>query len=67
MTTFHRSLSPSFAALPTNAVLELDEGVRLLTNIVGARCQIAVRVRIDWHAREPAPTSPMFTPIARKR
>ena len=67
MTTVHRSLSPTFPAPYTNAIVELDEGARILTNIVdGAGCQIGDRVRVAWHAREPAPPLPLFTPITGK-
>ena len=67
MTTVHRSMSPSFAAPYINAIVDLDEGARLLTNIVdGAGCRIGDRVRLTWHARDPAPPLPMFTPLTGK-
>ena len=67
MTTVHRSVSPSFPAPYINAIVELDEGARMLTNIVdGAGCRIGDRVRLVWQAREPAPPLPMFTPVAGK-
>jgi hypothetical protein len=68
MTTVHRSMSPSFPAPYTNAIVELDEGARLLTNIVdGAGCRIGDRVQVSWKARDPAPPLPMFTPLREKR
>jgi len=68
MTTVHRSVSPSFPAPYINAIVELNEGARLLTNIVdGAGCRIGDRVQVVWHAREPAPPLPMFTPVTGKR
>jgi uncharacterized protein len=67
MTTVHRSVSPTFPTPYTNAIVELDEGARILTNIVdGLGCRIGDRVRITWHARDPAPPLPMFTPATGK-
>jgi uncharacterized OB-fold protein len=46
------------------AVVELDEGVRMTTNIINGECQIGDRVELTWHEREGLPPLPMFQPIA---
>jgi uncharacterized protein len=65
--TYHRFYHPAFeAAVPyVVAIVELDEGVRLLTNIVGTapqdmRCD--ARVRVMFEERDGA-TLPMFSLI----
>ena len=65
--TYHRVYHPGFEAdVPyVVAIVELDEGVRLLTNIVGAapedvRCD--VRVGVTFQERDGA-TLPMFSLI----
>ena len=63
MTVVRRQASPEFATPYVNAIVELDEGPRLLTNIVGGECRIGDRVRIDWRERANAPPLPVFTPV----
>ena len=63
MTTVRRTASPQFAAPYVNAIVELDEGPRLLTTIVDGACKIGDRVRVGWREREKAPPLPVFSPI----
>jgi uncharacterized OB-fold protein len=63
MTTVYRQASPDFAVPYVNALVELDEGPRLLTGIVGGSCAIGDRVRVAWRERPGAPPLPMFTPL----
>jgi uncharacterized OB-fold protein len=63
MTTVHRQVSPELPVPYVNALVELDEGPRLLTTIVGGSCAIGDRVRIAWKERPGAPPLPVFTPL----
>ena len=49
-------LSPPYVV----ALVDLDEGPRLLTNIIGGSCKIGDRVRLAWRSREGAPPLPVF-------
>ena len=51
------TLEPPYAV----ALVELDEGPRLLGG-VPARCAIGSRVRVAWREREDAPPLPEFLP-----
>lgn len=62
MTTVHRQASPDFPVPYVNAIVELDEGPRLLSNIVGGPCGIGDRVRVVWKDRSDAPPLPLFEP-----
>ena len=44
------------------AVVELEEGPRLLTNIVNGEAEIGDRVRVTWRHRADAPPVPVFEP-----
>lgn len=47
-----------------NALVELDEGPRLFTTLVGAETfAIGQRVQVAWQARSDAPPLPVFEPI----
>jgi uncharacterized OB-fold protein len=46
------------------AIVELDEGPRLLAGIVGGDGSIGNRVEIRWRERENLPPLPMFAVIA---
>jgi uncharacterized protein len=66
--TYHRVYHPAFAGdVPyVVALVELDEGPRLLTNIVGVppdqvACDMAVRVVFDDYSEDVA--VPKFTPL----
>lgn len=47
------------------ALVDLDEGPRLLTNIEADKAGIGERVGVAWRAREGLPPLPVFRPIAR--
>jgi uncharacterized protein len=42
------------------ALVDLDEGVRLLTNIVGETAAIGDSVELEWRGREGLPPLPVF-------
>ena len=63
MTIVRKQAAPQFATPYVNAIVELDEGPRLLTNIVGGACRIGDRVRVEWQERATAPPLPVFRPI----
>jgi uncharacterized OB-fold protein len=65
LTTVRRQVFPDFPVPYVNAVVELDEGPRLLTTIVGATSAIGDRVRVVWKERVSAPPLPLFEPIDR--
>jgi hypothetical protein len=62
MTTVHRQVSPDLPTPYVNALVQLDEGPRLLTRIVGGPCAIGDRVRVTWQERAGAPPLPLFEP-----
>jgi len=64
MTVVRRQAAPQFVPPYVNAIVELDEGPRLLTNIVGGACRIGDRVRVGWQERDAAPPIPVFSPVA---
>jgi uncharacterized OB-fold protein len=45
------------------ALVELDEGPRMTTNIVGGACRIGDRVRVAWRERSDLPPLPVFEPF----
>ena len=47
----------------TVALVELDEGPRMLGNILDGPAQIGNRVKLVWQEREDAPPLPMWTTI----
>jgi uncharacterized OB-fold protein len=63
MTTVRRQVSPEFPAPHVNALVQLDEGPRLLATIVGGPCAIGDRVRVTWKDRSPSPPLPLFEPV----
>jgi uncharacterized OB-fold protein len=60
MTTVHRQVSPDLPVPYTNALVQLEEGPRLLTTIVGAPARIGDPVRVTWKDRAGAPPLPVF-------
>lgn len=62
MTTVRIQIAPEFTPPYIAAVIQLDEGPRLLTNIIGGECKIGDRVRLTWKARTDAPPLPVFEP-----
>lgn len=45
------------------AVVTLDEGPRMTTNLIGSTCRIGDRVKLAWRIREGLPPLPVFGPI----
>jgi hypothetical protein len=67
-TVYHAAFHPGFAAeLPyVVAVVALDEGPHLITNIVGCRpeeVKCDLRVKVVWEEVTEAITLPKFTPL----
>ena len=60
MTTVRRKLLPGFDPPYIVAIVELDEGSRMLTNITSEFCRIGSRVRVAWKERDDAPPLPVF-------
>ena len=63
MTTVRRKLLPGFDPPYIVAIVELDEGSRMLTNITSKFCRIGSRVRVAWKDRDDAPPLPVFETI----
>lgn len=59
MTTVRIQIAPEFEPPYIVALVELDEGPRILTNILGA-CEIGQRVRLAWKDRGAVPPLPVF-------
>ncbi len=62
MTTVHMQVSPELVPPYVVAIVQLDEGPRLMTNIVDGACRIGDRVRVAWRERPGAPPLPVFSP-----
>jgi uncharacterized OB-fold protein len=62
LTVVHRQASPDLPVPYVNALVDLDEGPRLLTLLVGGPCRIGDRVRVAWRERAGAPPLPVFEP-----
>lgn len=63
-TIVHRAPQPGFDPPYVLAVVDLDEGLELMTNLVGVdpdEVRIGQRVRVEWHSFGDV-TLPMFTP-----
>jgi len=61
LTTIHRAVAPEWTPPYVVALVDLDEGTRLTTVIVGdAPCAIGDRVRLAWREREGLPPLPVF-------
>jgi uncharacterized OB-fold protein len=63
-TTVHLRYDPAFEPPYTVAMVELDEGPRLLTQIVDGEAPIGSRVMLVWHDRAGLPPMPFFRPLA---
>ncbi|MFF4776627.1 Zn-ribbon domain-containing OB-fold protein [Microtetraspora fusca] len=60
-TTVRISARPDLEPPYIAAIVELDEGPRMLTNVAGDTARIGDRVRIGWRHRTDAPPLPIFT------
>lgn len=61
-TTVRIPVTPELQPPYVVAVVTLDEGPRITTNLVGPPCQIGDRVRLAWRDREGLPPLPVFGP-----
>lgn len=61
MTTVRVQISPDFNPPYIAAVVELDEGPRMLASIVGGNPKIGDRVKLAWRERADAPPLPVWT------
>ena len=61
ITTVQIQIAPQFNPPYVVAVIELDEGPRMLTNIEGNKPAIGDRVKLAWPEREDAPPLPVWT------
>lgn len=67
-TVVHRAFDPAFhSAVPyVVALVELEEGVRLMTNITGCNpgdVQVGMPVRVDFQKASAEVTLPFFRPV----
>lgn len=62
-TCVRRSWIAEFTPPYTVAIVELDEGPRLITNIVNGNAAIGERVRVTWRERTGLPPVPVFEPL----
>jgi uncharacterized protein len=62
-TVVHRPVSPQFEPPYAPAIITLDEGYQMLTNIVGVapeQLAIGMRVHVQFHCLQPDLTLPYF-------
>ncbi|MGW6456038.1 Zn-ribbon domain-containing OB-fold protein [Streptomyces sp. NPDC055078] len=62
-TTTHIPVTPELTPPYVVAVVALDEGPWLVTNIVGGATRIGERVSVDWRERAEGPPVPVFRPL----
>jgi len=63
-TVVHRPVSPEFEPPYAPAIITMDEGYQMLTNIVGVAPEdlaVGLRVQVQFHAIGPDLTLPYFT------
>jgi uncharacterized protein len=60
LTTVHVEIAPDMKPPYVVAVVELDEGPRLTTNLTDAELRIGDRVTVGWRERAGAPPFPVF-------
>ena len=63
LTTVRIAVIPELQPPYVVALVELDEGPRMTTNIVGGACRIGDRVRVAWRERSDLPPLPVFEPF----
>ena len=64
MTTVRLAMLPELPPPYVVAVVQLDEGPRLTSNIVGDGAVIGGRVRLAWRERDQLPPLPVFETLA---
>lgn len=62
LTTIRIPVTPELPPPYKVAIVELAEGPRLLSNIVGEGAAIGGKVRVAWREREGLPPLPVFAP-----
>lgn len=62
MSTVYLHIAPHFEPPYVTALVELDEGPGMLTNIEGGEASIGDRVKLIWRNRDDAPALPIWTP-----
>jgi uncharacterized OB-fold protein len=62
MTTVHLRVDPALEPPYVVAVVALDEGPRVVTNLIGAPAAIGDRVGVAWRERDGMPPLPVFEP-----
>jgi uncharacterized OB-fold protein len=62
LTTVHIAVVPELEPPYVVALVDLEEGPRVLTNVVGGPCAIGDEVRLAWREREAGPPVPVFEP-----
>ena len=62
MTEVHVKISPEYEPPYVVALVELDEGPRMVGSIVDGEARIGDRVKLLWRDREDAPPLPVWTP-----
>lgn len=63
ITRVELSFDPSAETPYLVAVVELDEGPRMMTQIVNGDAEIGDRVQVSWRHRDDAPPLPVFQPV----
>ena len=63
LTTIHIPVTVDLEPPYIAALVELEEGPRLLTNIIGEEAAIGGRVRLTWREREQLPPLPVFETV----
>jgi uncharacterized protein len=61
-TIVHITVSPDMPPPYVVAIVELDEGPRLTTNLTDLALNIGDRVKLVWRDRQGAPPFPVFAP-----
>jgi uncharacterized OB-fold protein len=59
-TTVHIQVTPEWQPPYVVAIVRLEEGPTLLTNLMGDECEIGARVKVSWRERVDAPPFPVF-------
>lgn len=60
LTTVHLRTAPELEPPYITALVDLDQGVRMLTNIIGDKPKIGDRVQLAWREREGLPPLPIW-------